>query len=79
MVLLTLPSVDHEDEGEGSGSGSGSSDEEDVDVKMDKKPVKPVVSNDPADLSAFKMDEYDEEESQGIGAYCSWFLQASVH
>ena len=29
-------------------------------------PTKPKIS-DPNDLSAFKMDEYDDEESGGVG------------
>ena len=30
---------------------------------------RPVAPSDPSDLSAFKMDEYDEEESQGVGEW----------
>jgi hypothetical protein len=37
-------------------------DEKDADVEMDEKPK----AHDPNDLSAFKMDEYDEE-STGVG------------
>jgi periodic tryptophan protein 1 len=37
--------------------------DKDGDVEMDDKP-KPHDSND---LSAFKMDEYDDEESTGVG------------
>lgn len=37
-------------------------DEKDEDVEMDEKPK----AHDPNDLSAFKMDEYDEE-STGVG------------
>jgi hypothetical protein len=40
--------------------------DEDEDVEMDEKP-KP---HDPNDLSAFKMDEYDEE-STGVGTLSS--------
>lgn len=40
----------------------------DDDVKMDEDENKPKVkSSDPSDMSAFKMDEYDEEESGGVG------------
>lgn len=38
-------------------------DEKDEDVEMDEKPK----AHDPNDLSAFKMDEYDDEESTGVG------------
>jgi periodic tryptophan protein 1 len=37
-----------------------------MDVDMDDKPVKPKAS-DPSDMSAFKMDEYDDEEAGGVG------------
>ena len=41
--------------------------EEDVEMKPEPK-AKP--SSDPNDLSAFKMDEYDQEESKGVGEWC---------
>jgi periodic tryptophan protein 1 len=34
---------------------------------MDEEAEKPKASSDPNDLSAFKMDEYDQEESKGVG------------
>ena len=40
-------------------------DEKDEDVEMDEKPK----AHDPNDLSAFKMDEYDDEESTGVGEF----------
>lgn len=39
-------------------------DDDDEKMDEDKEPGKPF---DPNDLSAFKMDEYDEEESKGVG------------
>lgn len=66
-------SVEGEDE-EGSGSGSGSegdADEANGDVDMDED--KPAKKSDPNDISAFKMDQYDEEESKGVamGAFAN--------
>jgi len=59
--------LDGEDDG-ASGSGTASGSDEDGDVKMEEaKERKPV---DPADMSAFKMDDYDEEESGGVGEFC---------
>jgi hypothetical protein len=65
-------SVDGEDQEESDDEdGEGEEDEEDEemdedekdeDVEMDEKPK----AHDPNDLSAFKMDEYDEE-STGVG------------
>lgn len=56
---------DWEDEDEEDGNAKAENDDDD-DEKMDedKEPEKPF---DPNDLSAFKMDEYDEEESKGVG------------
>jgi periodic tryptophan protein 1 len=70
LSLICCGSVEEEDGTSASGSGSGddeneNEDEDDEgDVKMDEKVTK---SNDPNDLSAFKMDEYDQEESKGVG------------
>ena len=44
-------------------------DEKDEDVEMDEKPK----AHDPNDLSAFKMDEYDEE-STGVGGSSQFVL-----
>lgn len=35
---------------------------------MDEEQPKPK-SSDPSDMSAFKMDEYDDEESGGVGEW----------
>jgi len=70
-------SVAEDDEGSGSGEDEDEEDEEDnedkenieveeEDVEMKPTP-KPKPSSDPNDLSAFKMDEYDQEESKGVG------------
>jgi len=62
---LTI-SVDGQEEEDEEEDGEEDSDEEmedkDGDVDMDDKPR----AHDPNDLSAFKMDEYDNEESTGI-------------
>ncbi|KAK8847490.1 hypothetical protein IAR55_005348 [Kwoniella newhampshirensis] len=65
---------------DGEGSNDEGSDEESVtadaaddeDVNMDEDP-KPTAPSDPNDLSAFKMDEYDQEESKGVamGAFAN--------
>ncbi|WVW78351.1 hypothetical protein I302_100305 [Kwoniella bestiolae CBS 10118] len=62
--------VDEDDE---EGSGSGSDNEADGDVDMDAEPQEPAKPSDPNDLSAFKMDEYDNEESKGVamGAFAN--------
>ncbi len=46
-----------EDGAEGSGE-----DDEDMEVEEPKP-----VSSDPNDLTAFKMEDYDNEESKGVG------------
>ena len=57
--------TDQNSEESGSGSGSGSDSEEDGDVKMDTdEDAKP---SDPNDLSAYNLDNYDEETSRGTG------------
>jgi hypothetical protein len=53
---------DEEDEEEDGEDEEMDEDEKDEDVEMDEKPK----AHDPNDLSAFKMDEYDEE-STGVG------------
>ncbi|OCF32514.1 periodic tryptophan protein 1 [Kwoniella heveanensis BCC8398] len=57
------------DEQDGEDKESGSDDE---DVDMDAEPAT-SKSSDPNDLSAFKMDEYDDEESKGVamGAFAN--------
>ncbi len=71
--LLLIESMGEEEE-DGSSDGEDEGDEElegvtdgvdSMDVDGETKRVKP--SADPNDLSAFKMDEYDEEESSGVG------------
>ena len=57
---------DGEDGGSDSGAGSDQAEEDDVEMKEGGE-SKPVRSSDPNDMSAFKMDEYDEEESKGVG------------
>lgn len=60
-LLLTEASSEES----GSGSGSGSDSDEDGDVKMDtEEDGKP---SDPDDLSAYNLDNYDEETSRGTG------------
>jgi len=68
--------VGEQDDGaSGSGSDSGSGSEaglnEDGDVDMREDGSKSSVLRDPNDMSAFKLDKYDEEESAGIGASSS--------
>lgn len=53
---------DEEDGEEDEDDEEMDEDEKDEDVEMDEKPK----AHDPNDLSAFKMDEYDEE-STGVG------------
>ncbi|OCF58716.1 periodic tryptophan protein 1 [Kwoniella mangroviensis CBS 10435] len=64
-----------EDDGEGSGSDEDNENAEvaEHDVDMDTEPHEPPKSSDPNDLSAFKMDEYDNEESKGVamGAFAN--------
>jgi periodic tryptophan protein 1 len=57
------------DDGEDADDGneSGKEDEsEDEDMEGDKAPDAPVKPHDPNDLSAFKMDEYDDDNA-GVG------------
>jgi periodic tryptophan protein 1 len=55
---------DEDDEDEGSDEEMDEDEKDkDGDVEMDDKPK----VHDPNDLSAFKMDEYDNEESTGVG------------
>lgn len=59
------------DEGDDDEEEDGDEDEkleeeDEDDVKMDEE-TKPAAPSDPNDLSAFKMDEYDDEESSGVG------------
>ncbi|WWC68026.1 uncharacterized protein I206_101945 [Kwoniella pini CBS 10737] len=70
---------DVDEDGE-EGSDSASEDgveangaEEDGDVDMDDEPKDSSKPSDPNDLSAFKMDEYDNEESKGVamGAFAN--------
>ncbi len=59
------------DDGEGSASGSSGDDEDAVDEDIDMDGGAKAKSSDPNDLSAFKMDDYDNEESKGVGE--CWF------
>lgn len=58
---MLIVSVDAEESEEDE---DAEDEDEDGDVDMDQDNKKP---NDPNDLSAFKMDEYDNEESTGVG------------
>lgn len=60
---------DWEDEDDEEGNEEADNDDDDEKMDEDKEPEKPF---DPNDLSAFKMDEYDEEESKGVGKYLSY-------
>ena len=46
-------------------------------MKMDDQPGKPTAKSDPNDISAFKMEDYDNEESGGVGEYYGCFVIAS--
>ena len=35
----------------------------------------PLKQSNPNDMSAFKMDDYDEEESAGVGVYSELVIQ----
>ena len=60
-----------EDEEEGSDEEmDADAKDKDGDVEMDEKPK----VYDPNDLSAFKMDEYDNEESTGVGRLASLWV-----
>ncbi|WVR04706.1 hypothetical protein IAU60_001717 [Kwoniella sp. DSM 27419] len=69
---------DVDEDGEGSNSGSDGDEDEDAeetedgDVEMGAEPIEAKL-HDPEDLSAFKMDEYDDEESKGVamGAFAN--------
>jgi periodic tryptophan protein 1 len=76
-----MGSVD-EDEGSEDDEDAESADEDmdgvtdavdsmDVDGDMPKTKPRVKASSDPNDMSAFKMDEYDEEESGGVGELMS--------
>lgn len=58
-------SDDDDDDKEDGSDEEMNEDEKDEDVEMDEKPK----AHDPNDLSAFKMDEYDDEESTGVGEF----------
>ena len=68
-ILANIRSV------EGEGAGSSGDEEEvkeedeegDVTMSVDGDAAPPKASADPSDLSAFKMNEYDDEESKGVG------------
>lgn len=55
------------------GAGDAIPDED----RMDED-EKPTVANDPNDLSQYNMDNYDEEESGGIGEYDHFLLHVST-
>jgi periodic tryptophan protein 1 len=59
-----------EDEEEDGDSDEEMEEDKDGDVDMEDKPK----AHDPNDLSAFKMDEYDNEESTGVGESVSWLF-----
>ncbi|WWD21581.1 hypothetical protein CI109_106067 [Kwoniella shandongensis] len=63
---------DDDEDSEDGEDGEAETAEADEDVKMDEDP-KPAAPSDPNDLSAFKMDEYDQEESKGVamGAFAN--------
>ena len=60
-----------DDDGEEASGDENSEDAaaEGNDVEMD---VEPKPSADPNDLSAFKMEDYDKEESKGAGMPAFW-------
>ena len=60
-MLLTISVGAEESE---DGDDDEDAEDADGDVDMDQDDKKP---DDPSDLSAFKMDEYDNEESTGVG------------
>jgi periodic tryptophan protein 1 len=59
-----------EDEEEDGDSDEEMEEDKDGDVDMEDKPK----AHDPNDLSAFKMDEYDNEESTGVGESAPWLF-----
>lgn len=62
---------DEDEEEEGSDEEMEADEKDkDGDVEMDEKPK----VHDPNDLSAFKMDEYDNEESTGVGRLASLWV-----
>lgn len=61
MLIYSVDGEESEDEGDDE---DGADEDADGDVDMDQDSKK---ANDPDDLSAFKMDEYDNEESTGVG------------
>jgi periodic tryptophan protein 1 len=70
MLIYSMEGEDQEEDDEDDEDEEGSDEEmdedekdKDGDVEMDDKPK----VHDPNDLSAFKMDEYDNEESTGVG------------
>lgn len=63
MLNISVDEDGSDDEEDGQ-EEDGEEVDEDGDVEMEV--AKP---SDPNDLSAFKLDEYDEEESKGVGEF----------
>lgn len=55
------------DDGEGNASGKEDDDDDEMKDDDDETPAEPAKPHDPTDISAFKMDEYDDEVSTGVG------------
>lgn len=69
-VQKLTDSVDEGDDDDEEGSGEDEAeDEEDVAMDEDAKDVKPAKASDPNDMSAYNMDDYDNEESKGVGEH----------
>jgi periodic tryptophan protein 1 len=65
--MMEMEQDDGEWEDMGDDAGDDDEDEEDDDAKMDEGEDKPVKPSDPNDMSTYKMDEYDDEESGSAG------------
>jgi len=69
-VQKLIESVDEGDDDDEEGSGEDEAeDEEDVAMDEDAQDVKPAKASDPNDMSAYNMDDYDNEESKGVGEH----------
>ena len=65
-LLTTNISVDDDQSASGSGTSHDDDEVEDDDVNMDEPHGSKAQAND---MSAFKMEDYDNEESTGVGTY----------
>ncbi|BEJ14835.1 hypothetical protein CspHIS471_0406020 [Cutaneotrichosporon sp. HIS471] len=68
MMEMEQDDGEWEDMGDDAGDDDGDEDEQRNEEMMDEDEVKP---SDPNDMSAYKMDEYDDEVSGAMGAFAN--------